>query len=231
MKLHQFVFALLCLAGVPGYAQQLTARMVAIKPREGQDVQFERGYKRHLEWHRANKDTWRWYGWSVISGERQGYFIDGSFGHAWSDFDAPVAPPAGDRADNELNVGPFAHFLSVASYVLLPELSSSSALEAGSPTPLLHTRYYRRYPGKDADFERALLNMHRAYAKSAHPRAYTWYKLADGGEHPAYLLMLPLMHWEDMQGIDQQFGTMDGVREVRSEMLRYRADMSYLPPR
>src|SRR5580765_6771708 len=53
------------------------ARIVVIKPKEGMQKQFEEGYKRHLEWHRRNKDTWTWYGWQIIAGDRFGYFMDG----------------------------------------------------------------------------------------------------------------------------------------------------------
>ena len=56
------------------------------------DRDFEEGYTRHLTWHRKNDDGWTWYGWTTISGEHFGYFVDGTFFHAWSDLDSPVNP-------------------------------------------------------------------------------------------------------------------------------------------
>src|SRR3712207_695819 len=100
----------------------LAARIVVIKPKDGMQKQFEEGYKRHLEWHRRNHDPWAWYGWQVVAGSRLGYFIDGTFGHRWEDFGAPVGP-AEDAADNALNVAPYGDFLSLAHYVLRPEVS------------------------------------------------------------------------------------------------------------
>ena len=46
------------------------ARIAILRPHDGQTVDFEAGYIRHLEWHRQNRDTWGWYGWSVTFGER-----------------------------------------------------------------------------------------------------------------------------------------------------------------
>jgi len=63
------------------------------------DHDFEEGYKRHLGWHRQNGDSWSWNGWTIISGDATGYFVDGTFFHAWSDLDSPVSPAA-DGADN-----------------------------------------------------------------------------------------------------------------------------------
>ena len=81
------------------------ARMVVIEPKPGQGAAFEQGYQRHLEWHRKAGDSWTWHGWSFVLGERIGQFMDGTFGHAAANFDAPVQP-AGDAADNAVNVVP-----------------------------------------------------------------------------------------------------------------------------
>src|SRR5262249_2398794 len=67
------------------------ARVVVWQIKPNMDRQFEEGYKRHLGWHRQNGDRWAWAGWMVISGERDGYFVDGTFFHSWSDLDAPVS--------------------------------------------------------------------------------------------------------------------------------------------
>src|SRR5262245_25267761 len=57
------------------------ARIAFLRPNDGDTVDFEAGYIRHLEWHRQAKDTWAWYGWSIWSGERQRWFVYATFGH------------------------------------------------------------------------------------------------------------------------------------------------------
>jgi hypothetical protein len=37
------------------------ARIAVLRPHDGDTVDFEAGYVRHLEWHRQVKDTWTWY--------------------------------------------------------------------------------------------------------------------------------------------------------------------------
>ena len=44
------------------------ARITVIRPLPGRDSAFQAGYRRHLDWHRQNKDPWYWYGWWVVMG-------------------------------------------------------------------------------------------------------------------------------------------------------------------
>ena len=60
------------------------ARIVVWQIKPGMDRDFEEGYKRHLQWHRDNHDTWTWRGWILGSGDRVDYFVDGTFFHAWN---------------------------------------------------------------------------------------------------------------------------------------------------
>ena len=75
----KFIAALLLalLAWPVAAAEQRYARITVLAPRDGMQKEFEEGYKRHLEWHRAHADRWSWYGWTVTTGERFGTFIDG----------------------------------------------------------------------------------------------------------------------------------------------------------
>src|SRR3954452_24837517 len=106
MKLVWVLTALLLALSVPGLGQT-AAKMVIWQPKPGMERDFEEGYKRHLEWHRRNNDPWVWHGWTLLTGERDGWFVDGSYFHVWTDFDTPVKP-AEDGADNAVNVSPHA---------------------------------------------------------------------------------------------------------------------------
>jgi hypothetical protein len=68
-------------ASADATADRPYARIAILRPHDGDTVDFEAGYIRHLEWHRQAKDTWVWYGWNVTFGERQRWFVYASFGH------------------------------------------------------------------------------------------------------------------------------------------------------
>src|SRR5438046_10139519 len=57
------------------------ARISVLRPHDGDTVDFEAGYIRHLEWHRQAKDRWTWYGWTVWAGDRQRWLVYATFGH------------------------------------------------------------------------------------------------------------------------------------------------------
>ena len=83
------------------------ARIAVLRPHDGDTVDFEAGYIRHLEWHRQADDT----GSGTAGPSRTAIGSAGSstrsFGHAAADFDNPVSP-AEDERDNVLNVTPHA---------------------------------------------------------------------------------------------------------------------------
>src|SRR6266581_6840481 len=95
------------------------ARIAVLRPHDGDTVDFEAGYIRHLEWHRQAKDTWVWHGWTVWAGERQRWFVYATFGHSAASLDSPVSP-AEDERDNIFNVTPHAQYLGNALYEFLP---------------------------------------------------------------------------------------------------------------
>src|SRR5689334_3571852 len=51
------------------------ARIAILRPHDGDTVDFEAGYVRHLAWHQQARDTWAWYGWTITFGERQRWFV------------------------------------------------------------------------------------------------------------------------------------------------------------
>ncbi len=211
------------------------ARLVVIEPRPEQREAFEAGYRRHLEWHRSRQDTWTWHGWSFVLGERLGLFMDGTFGHAPGNFDRAV-DPAGDAADNAANVAPYADFLSHGVYRRLDSLSTRPDLPDTSRFLALATYWVR--PGFEARFEAAIASTHAHLAQLPHPPPYAWFRLAIGGSQPEYLLFRPASSWAAAAELPDFFAALDehggsrpleGVARVRSELLRYRADMSYRP--
>ena len=160
------------------------ARIAILRPHDGQTVDFEAGYIRHLEWHRQNRDSWVWYGWSVTFGERQRWFVYASFGHSAASLDNPVAP-ADDERDNVLNVLPHADFMGNALYEYVPALSRGT----GEPQPTARVEFTTvdLLPGAAKPFETAL------GARQATLIGETlWYRMVAGGSSSRYVRLRPM---------------------------------------
>lgn len=204
------------------------ARMVVIQPKPGQAAAFEQGYQRHLEWHRKADDRWTWHGWSFVLGERIGMFMDGTFGHAAAHFDAAVQP-AGDAADNAANVTPHADFLSHGVFRRLESASVGPALPDTSPFLAMTT--YTVAPGDTTAFERQLVARATRPAGSGSGERFTWFRLQIGGEGAQYVLLRGAPSFAAAADLPEVLPVGAGpmLRGVRTELLRYRPDMSYVP--
>ena len=159
------------------------ARISVLRPRDGDTVDFEAGYIRHLDWHRQNNDSWSWYGWTVWAGERQRWFVYATFGHSASSLDSAVAP-AEDERDNVLNVVPHAEFAGNALYEYLPGLSRGTG--EPSATARLELTTVDLVPGAAQAFEAAL-----SPGQSALQGETLWYRMVAGGAAPRYVRLRP----------------------------------------
>jgi hypothetical protein len=159
------------------------ARIAVLRPHDGDTVDFEAGYIRHLDWHRQAKDTWAWYGWTVWAGERQRWFVYATFGHSAASLDNPVSP-ADDERDNISNVTPHAAFMGNALYEYLPGLSHGTG--EPQPTPRLEFTTVELAPGSEKAFEAALRS-----AQSKLQAETLWYRMLAGGVAPRYVRLRP----------------------------------------
>ena len=159
------------------------ARIAILRPHDGDTVDFEAGYVRHLDWHRQSRDAWVWYGWTIWAGERQRWFVYATFGHSAASLDNPV-PPAEDERDNVSNVTPHAQFVGNALYEYLPGLSRGTG--EPQPTPRLELTTVELAPGAANAFESAL-----GAAQSTLQGETLWYRMLAGGVAPRYVRLRP----------------------------------------
>jgi hypothetical protein len=159
------------------------ARMAILRPQDGDTVDFEAGYMRHLEWHRQARDPWVWYGWNVTFGERQRWFVYASFGHSAASLDGAVAP-AEDERDNIQNVTPHAQYLGNALYEYLPGLSRGTG--EPQPTARLELTTVDLVPGAAKAFEAA-----QGAGRSSLQGETLWYRMVAGGAAPRYVRLRP----------------------------------------
>lgn len=161
------------------------ARIAILRPHEGQTVDFESGYIRHLDWHRENRDTWVWYGWSITFGERQRWFVYASFGHSPASLDNPVSPIADER-DNVLNVAPHAEYVGNGLYEYLPDVSLGESTGEPQSSARVEFTTVDLIPGAGQAFEGALSAAHSALQGQT-----LWYRMLAGGPFPRYVRLRP----------------------------------------
>src|SRR5262245_53455141 len=159
------------------------ARIAFLNPRDGNTVDFEAGYVRHLEWHRQASDPFVWYGWTIWAGERQRFLVYATFGHSAAAFDHGVKP-AEDERDNVANIMPHSEFAGGGLYEFLPALSRGSGVP--TPSPRVEMTTVDLVPGAAKAFETGV---------TAHQPKLSdetlWFRMLAAGSSPRYVRMRP----------------------------------------
>ncbi|HMK21500.1 MAG TPA: hypothetical protein VK466_04150 [Terriglobales bacterium] len=199
------------------------ARIAVLRPNDGQNVDFEAGYIRHLDWHRQAKDPWVWYGWTIWAGERQRWFVYATFGHSAASLDNSVSP-AEDERDTTVNVTPHVQYLGSSLYEYLPQLSRGTG--EPEPTARMELTTVEVLPGKAVAFEAALA------AGPATLRGETlWYRMVAGGSAPRYVRLRPRPNLSSiLDEISEQVlpDTVNGlIAKTTVEILTLRPTMCY----
>jgi hypothetical protein len=232
--------------GLPALAQEAKGTVVAIHcldPLPGAGTRLEDGMKRHLDWHRRQKDAWRWATWMVMTGPDTGQLCTGSFDHKWEDFDKPGVPMAADAADAALNIMPSAAKHQASFWVRLDAPSRPAAQPAAMSSVVI----FQVRLGMDEEFNALVGEFHKAIEKAQMPWRYTWYALASGGDGGSYALVLPRNTFADFNPSAKPFAEVladaygkraaDALqarwREVvagsRNYLITARPDLSYTP--
>jgi hypothetical protein len=199
------------------------ARIGVLLPHDGDTVDFEAGYIRHLGWHRQAGDRWVWYGWTISVGERQRGFVYATFGHSAAGLDNPVSPPEDER-DTIPNITPHAHFLSSGIYEFLPALSRGTGVP--QPTTRVEFTTVELNAGAAKGFEAVL--------ESEKPRLQgetLWYRMIAGGKAPCYVRLRPRPNYSAILESEQEQALPDTVKgliaKTMVEILTLRPTMSY----
>ena len=194
-------------------------------PKPGQSASFEDGYKHHLLWHKANKDSWNWYGWYIISGWRTGQFIDITVGHLWADFDNEVNP-AGDEADNQLHTEPFADYLRSYKGSLMP-FSDADYKQS------LTAKMVRMLTVDVSDIIQGAKIIEKViadYKQKNEPGKFVVFDVIDGGNVKQYIILIPLNNMAQMErtmNINTQLTNSNNViTGITSETLLFQPEMS-----
>ena len=245
--------ALLALSlAVPAAAQP--AGDVAIinthTPKPGSTEKYEAARKKHMAWHKTQKDPWTWLTWEVVSGEASGTYYTASFDHAWKDFDAQEKFEKADTADFAKGIGPTIAHDFTSYYVRRGDLSLT-APSAGPPSAYSVLTFFLLKPEGVNDFLDAVKKINEGIKKTNYRQQgpSAWYQLVNGGEGPMYVLAGGRENWAAFapnektldQMMEEAFGKDQGaailnkgrnaIRSSRTETIKYRPDLSYVAPK
>jgi len=232
MKKILVLFAL-AISCISAYTQHNDIAQFAIWiPKEGQVDKFEAGYKRHLEWHKNNGDTWGWWGWFIVSGPRYGYFVDATFSRSWQDFDRAVKP-AGDMADNRKNVFPHGNVHSIFKAKHITECSTTDSFD----NKLKICRMLRITVNNLHAAQKLIGHLRDHYASKDIPSFQT-YRIIDGSELNQFVILAGFKSWEEFGRTEDLSDQLEQLQEsmktnciisTTSETMVYRPDLSWFP--
>ena len=220
-------------------------RFYHIKPKAGMEQQFEEAYKRHLDWHRQQNDTWTWVMWQVEAGERFGQYTAVTGSHRWEDFDARGELGDADSADAMAKLSPYVESVTSSFSRSHSDISRPPASE--DSFPLLEVTSFQLNPGSAPAFTHVVRKVHEAIVKTNRPVHYFWEEVVSGGEEPMFSVVIPQKNWADLEPLEKSIGQMleevygreeaeslrktfwKSVHSQRTVIVRYRADLSYIP--
>jgi hypothetical protein len=215
------------------------------KARPGTVQEYEASRKKHMDWHKAQNDTWVWEVFEVMTGPDTGSYVIASGGHQWKEIEAWVAKMAdADAADSRGSMGPHIASTQREYWTQLNAISRLPTSEARSPLITLTT--YHVKPGSDAALRTAITKVNAALDAGNFPLRTIWYVLTNGGSSPTYAVVAPRAGLGDMapspsllEVLEKQLGKpaadalvksfFDNVVSANTELLRLRTDLSHLP--
>jgi len=240
------VMASLSLLALPAVGQDdggNVVRIDCVDVQRGAQTRFEDGVKKHMDWHRKQKDTWGWAVWTVLTGPQTGRFCAGTFGHKWEDFDKPAVSMEADDADVQVNIVPFVSSHEATFWVLLPKISRPRTDQA----PMSSVIFHHIRLGMDDEFNAVSGAFKMAIEKANLPWRWEWYVLANGGEGGTYALVLPRADFASFNPsekslndiLEEAYGKTGAaavcaqwrkvVKSTENSLIQGRPDLSYIP--
>jgi hypothetical protein len=219
-------------------------QVIAGMAKPGSEAQYVEGRKRHVEWHRAQKDAWNWHAYDVISGDAAGSVVTVTSPHKWADQDTREQFTRDDFADVQRNIAPYAMPHVISYWRVRSDMGRAGAPKAEDPPAPYYT--VQHFLIEPEDGPTYIENIKRASAAQdkvnvAGPKGI-WYQLVNGGEGPHFVLVTPRKNWAEFQGpliddtlreaLGAQGATLIGnirkaMRKTWTEILQHNQELSY----
>jgi len=239
--------ALLLLSTSLGWAQSNADKVCEVNvtvPKPGAAKQFEEARKKHNEFHKAEKDKNAIWIWSISAGPATGNYLTATCGMTWKEMDGTDAFDQRDLADRQKTLTPTIATNQAGYYIFRTDLSTGT--EGATPAKMMTAVDFFVKPSGLAQFTDAIKRINAAIKQTQYPaKPSRWYQLAVGGEGPRFVLVTDRNSWADMQGPEQSLADMlkqaygnddktlqnlrDATDHTVSQLMDYRADLSYVP--
>ena len=158
-------------------------------------VAFVEGYREHLRWHDQVKDSLVWYGWTVATGPRKGYFVDGTFGTAFAELDERP-DPKGDTAHFVRYVAPHVRAVDIETWQLIGRASNAKPLEDRSPSAVADAFTFVIAPERVVTFRRLIEGLEPLGGAKAR---LSWYRGVRVHKGEQYLMLLSRKNLADIE--------------------------------
>ena len=225
--------------------ENVVGMMIHVKPKAGMKDKWEEGGKKHMAFHREKGDSWQWLVWEIASGENVGDFVIGTFEHKWADFDnMPVTGSDEDAADLKISGEPYTESSNVKYIEDMPKHSVAPA-EGTPPAKLVTLVTVHAKPDKVEGYLNAVSKIPEALAKTGSDTKYYFSRALTGGRQPSFIIFFPHQSWAEMgptpfrKLLEQAYGRVEAASilralneaayEMRTTILAYREDLSYMP--
>jgi hypothetical protein len=217
-----------------------------IKP--GMSTQYEAGRKQKVAWHKSQNDSQPLFVWATIAGDNTGTYIVGRLGQHWADLDHPSVSDQADLDEFNKVVGSTVESLTTRYYEYMPKYSNPGEMGA-TPEKYSEIITFRVRFGHEDDFLTGVARVNEAAKKTNWPAKYQWYALESGGDAGTFVLVEAHPNWADFEEKPDQkpipamlqdaFGHAQAesimknfdssVISESSEIIEFRADLSYVP--
>ena len=220
------------------------AQIVFVTPKDGHGHDFEEGLKRHAE---ATGGPYAWLTWEIMTGDRTGSYMAGTFGHSWADFDMQPDDPMRAEMSFRTNIQPHVQDAQVSFWMFRPELSTTAPEEGGTPSRFTQVYHYMPKVSGGQTAEQAFARVKEAADAAMWPGEWMVYSLVNGGQLPHYVIVIEADSFADFaepeptmyemlvgqMGEDEAIALFQSFAEAmmseNSEMHAFREDLSYFP--
>jgi len=208
---------------------------------------YEAARKKHMAWHKAQKDPWAWNVYEIITGPDTGSYLIVSPGHSWAELDTwQDKLGAADTADAQASMAGTQGGSAMSYWTQLNAISRLPAADA-APSKYLTLTIFRTKPGSDGAVMAAVAKINAALDAAKYPVRSIWYRLSSGGPVPAYAVVtlranlgelgLPTPNAAVAASAGQATAAeltkalYDNVESVTQELLQGRPELGYAPPK
>jgi hypothetical protein len=176
-------------------------RMFHVKVKPGHSPQFFEAFAKHMEWRKANGETWTWWVHSVVSGPDHGDCIIRSGPISWADVDAYEAFL--DKGGVEFWKTCGEHIKDVNSWFSMMDDRWVRWLPEGKDVNLVQVVTYDLKPGMAETFSNAIQQYHDTIVAEDYPTYYVFDWNLAGGDGNTVTLAILMESWADMQPAEE----------------------------